>query len=91
MNHEPSNKRARRRWTAEHDVALERLASAARQHTHARTPESRESLQLAVDAARDVGVGWTRIGDALDMAGGNAYQKYRKRHSQNERCEQPAE
>lgn len=91
MNPRSTNKRARRMWTAEQDVALERLASAARQATHAPTPESREQVQLAVDAARDVGVGWTRIGDTLGMAGGNAYQKYRKRHSSDERCGQSAE
>ena len=91
MNHQVSSRRARRTWTVEQDAALERLASAARQATHVRTPESRELLQLAVDAARDAGVGWTRIGDALDMAGGNAYQKYRKRHSCDERCGRPAE
>lgn len=91
MNDRSPNKRTRRMWTEEQDVALERLASAARQATHTRTPESREQVQLAVDAARDVGVGWTRIGDTLGIAGGNAYQKYRRKHSPDECCGQSAE
>ena len=38
-------------------------------------------LHAAVDAAREVGVEWGRIGDVLGIARGNAYQRYRRRQS----------
>jgi hypothetical protein len=55
------------------------LAAAAAAADALKTVEARADLQRAVDAARDVGVGWTRIGDTLGIAGGNAYQRHRKR------------
>jgi hypothetical protein len=67
------------RVTAEMQDAVDRLAAAARHDAATRSPESKELLHRAVDAARDVGVGWTRIGDTLGIARGNAYQRYRKR------------
>ena len=73
-------------WTVEHDTALSRLADAAREVEYADTPISQEHLRSAVDAARDVGVGWTKIGDTLGIASGNAYQRYRRRPEQ-QRCD----
>lgn len=78
MNTRPNRRVLRRMWTAEQDAALERLAEAHRLAAENHTPEAREQIRLAVDAAREVGVGWTRIGDTLGIAGGNAYQRYRK-------------
>ena len=71
--------KSRNGWTAEHDAALSRLADAASEVRYADTPISQEQLRSAVDAARDVGVGWTKKGDTLGIASGNAYQRYRKR------------
>jgi hypothetical protein len=71
-----------RRWTAEHEEALRRLADAALAVKHSDTPDSQEHLRSAVDAARDMGIGWTKIGDTLGIASGNAYQRYRKRPEQ---------
>ncbi|KQY07943.1 hypothetical protein ASD37_08175 [Mycobacterium sp. Root135] len=73
-------------WTAEHDTALRRLADAASEVKKADTTASRRQLRSAVDAARDVGVGWTKIGDTLGIASGNAYHRYRKRADQ-QRCD----
>lgn len=61
------------------EEAVELLAAAARHDAATRSPESKDDVRRAVDAARDVGVGWTRIGDTLGIASGNAYQRYRKR------------
>lgn len=36
-------------------------------------------LQSAVDAARELGAGWGQIGEALGIARGNAYQRFRKK------------
>jgi hypothetical protein len=62
-------------------AAVLRIMVAA--HDAARGPKGavaqRDELQAAVDAARDIGLGWTKIGDALGIARGNAYQRYRKR------------
>ena len=74
------------RWTAEHDTAVRRLADAAREAQHSATPDSQEQLRSAVDAARDMGIGWTKIGDTLGIASGNAYHRYRKRTDQ-QRCD----
>ncbi len=38
-----------------------------------------DQMRSAVDAARRAGVGWAAIGSALDVARGNAYQRFRKR------------
>jgi hypothetical protein len=75
----PSGRRARRRmWTPEQDIAVERLAAVARCAAESGGPDATTLIHRAVIAARAEGVGWTRIGDALGIAGGNAYQKYRK-------------
>ena len=66
---------------AKQAAAVELLAAARQRFEAEDTADSRRDLQRAVDAARDVGVGWTRIGDTLGIASGNAYQRYRKRSS----------
>lgn len=73
-------------WTAEHDTAVRRLADAAQEVKHSDTPSSQQQLRSAVDAARDMGIGWTKIGDTLGIASGNAYHRYRKRTTQ-QRCD----
>ena len=86
MNTAPRKSKLRRRWTSDHDVAVQRLAAAFEHVRHADSPAAQEQLRSAVDAARQVGVGWTRIGDTLGIASGNAYQRYRmrRRSSQGE-------
>lgn len=84
MNHEPRKPKLRHRWTAEHDAVVQHLEDAAQQVRNADTPISQEQLRSAVDAARDAGVGWTRIGDTLGIASGNAYHRYRKRRGSTE-------
>jgi hypothetical protein len=37
------------------------------------------TLTAAVERARDAGVAWGKIADALDTQRGNAYQRYRRR------------
>ena len=86
MNTQRRKTKSHSGWTAEHYTALSRLADAAREVQHSGTPDSREHLRSAVDAARDVGVGWTKIGDTLGIASGNAYHRYRKRTDQ-QRCD----
>jgi hypothetical protein len=70
---------ARARSMAEQDAAVETLAAAAALAQQLRIPQYDDLLRAAVDAARDAGVGWMRIGDTLGIARGNAYQRYRKR------------
>jgi hypothetical protein len=36
-------------------------------------------LRIAAEAARDAGLSWSQIGDALGIARGNAYKRYRSR------------
>lgn len=79
MNIEHRKTKSHNIWTADHDAAMRRLTEAAREVDYADTPISQEELRFAVNAARDVGVGWTKIGDTLGIASGNAYQRYRKR------------
>ena len=81
MNNEPRSRRARHQWTAEQNAAVTAIAAAAEQARAAGTTEAHDQLRIAVDAARDLGVGWTRIGDTLGIASGNAYQRYRKRNT----------
>jgi hypothetical protein len=38
-----------------------------------------QRVRAAVEAARDAGVAWGRIADALGVRRGNAYQRYRRR------------
>jgi hypothetical protein len=67
----------------EDDPVLQRLVRArhaceqatGRQETEA----AHRSLRLAAEAARDAGVSWSRIGDALGIARGNAYKRYRRK------------
>jgi hypothetical protein len=65
------------------NVHLERLsrALAARQHAKGRNEIdlAQREVRAAAEAARDAGLSWTQIGDALGLARGNAYQKYRRR------------
>lgn len=79
MNDRARRPRMRLKWTAEHDAAVQLLAAAAQRVQQSDTPDSRAALADAVDAARQGGVGWTKIGDTLGIASGNAYQRYRKR------------
>jgi hypothetical protein len=79
MNVDRRGALTRTRSMAEQDAAVETLAAAAALADQLRTPEYHDLLRAAVDAARDVGVGWMRIGDTLGIARGNAYQRYRKR------------
>lgn len=65
-------------WTPEQDAAVEKLVAVAQCAAALHGPEAKDEIHRAVNAARATGVGWTRIGDALGIAGGNAYQKYRK-------------
>ncbi len=41
--------------------------------------EAERRLRAAVEAARDAGVEWGRIAEALGTRRGNAYQRYRRR------------
>ena len=79
MNEQPRKPKLRNGWTAEQEAAVRQLANAVQQVQYANTPISQEQLRSAVDAARDAGVGWTKIGDTLGIASGNAYQRYRRR------------
>jgi hypothetical protein len=76
---------AKRSDPGEEALALRRLTLAAvaeravTEQASAHERElSRHELQVAVDAARMIGVGWTKIGGTLGIRSGNAYQKYRK-------------
>ena len=86
MNTQRRKSKSHSGWTAEHDTAVRRLADAAREVQQSNTPDSQEQLRSAVDAARDIGIGWTKIGDTLGIASGNAYHRYRKRTDQ-QRCD----
>lgn len=79
MNECRPTARAGNRWTSEHDAAVRHVAAAAQRVEESDTPDSRAALAEAVEAARKTGVGWTKIGDTLGIASGNAYQRYRKR------------
>jgi hypothetical protein len=81
MNSQPRRLKPHHGSTPEQEAALRHLADAARRVQEADTPMSREQLRSAVDAARDARVGWTKIGDTLGIASGNAYQRYRRRPS----------
>lgn len=70
-------------------AALSVLAEAAQRAEATDSAVTREELQKAVDGARNVGVGWTKIGDALGIASGNAYQRYRTRPSSEPACDEP--
>ncbi|BDX32272.1 hypothetical protein TUM20985_28190 [Mycobacterium antarcticum] len=79
MNDQPRKPKVRNNWTSAHDDVLARIATAAERVKRYDNPETRAALFEAVEAARIAGVGWTKIGDTLGIASGNAYQRYRKR------------
>lgn len=41
--------------------------------------DAERRLRTAVEAARDAGIEWGRIADALGTRRGNAYQRYRRK------------
>lgn len=53
------------------------LAEAKKQHLG--SDAAKHQLQVAVDAAREAGLDWEAIGDAIGLRRGNAYQRFRKR------------
>lgn len=67
-----------------HAAALRRIAKAHRLAGECRQPtglaasRALDLVQLAVDDARAVGVTWGRIGDAIGIARGLAYQRYER-------------
>lgn len=79
MNDHPRKPKVRNNWTTAHDDAVARIATAAERMERSDSPGTRAALFEAVEAARVAGIGWTKIGDALGIASGNAYQRYRKR------------
>jgi hypothetical protein len=81
MTDEPRNPNVRRNSNAEQTAALAYLDAVAKHAGTERTPEAWGEVHRAVEAARAAGVGWTRIGNTLGIASGNAYQRYRKRSS----------
>jgi hypothetical protein len=62
---------------------LRRLARAkddmGRATSRAEVAAARLEVDAAAEAARDAGIGWSEIGEALDIARGCAYQRYRRR------------
>ncbi len=64
-------------------VAMARDCVTAAKQTRSRAliADAERDLQVAIDRARDVDVLWGQIGLTLGIARGNAYQRYRKRHS----------
>ncbi len=56
-------------------------AAAKRTRSVALIACAQRELQTAVDAARDLDIGWGQIGSALGIARGNAYQRYRRKPS----------
>ena len=88
MNFRPKKPKPHHSWTAEQEAALRHLSEATQQVKEADTPTARAQLNAAVDAARVAGIGWTKIGDTLGIASGNAYQRYRRRPiSPQQRCD----
>lgn len=61
------------------------LAAAQQGQTATIVCVARHRLQDAVDAARDVGVDWTQIGDVLGIPRGSAYQRFRMRGKRTNR------
>jgi hypothetical protein len=55
------------------------LQAAKRTHSVGSVARAELQLHAAVDVARDLDVEWGRIGSALGIARGCAYQRYRKR------------
>ncbi|TPG35772.1 hypothetical protein [Mycolicibacterium hodleri] len=61
------------------ELAGNGLVAAKRTRSVALIARAEGELQTAVDAARDLDVEWGRIGSALGIARGNAYQRYRRK------------
>jgi hypothetical protein len=59
--------------------ARDELTIARRSRDESDIEAARDRVQDAVDAARNVGIGWEQIGETLGIARGNAYQRYRHR------------
>lgn len=78
MNDQPRKVKVRNTWTAEHDAVVQQIAAAAQRVKESDTPGARAELFEAVEAARVASIGWTKIGDTLGIASGNAYKRYRK-------------
>jgi hypothetical protein len=55
------------------------LQAAKRTHSVSSVARAERQLHAAVDVARDLDIEWGRIGSALGIARGCAYQRYRKR------------
>jgi hypothetical protein len=55
------------------------LQAAKRTHSVGSVARAERQLHAAVDVARDLDIEWGRIGSALGIARGCAYQRYRKR------------
>jgi hypothetical protein len=55
------------------------VQAAKRTHSVISVARAERQLHAAVDVARDLDVEWGRIGSALGIARGCAYQRYRKR------------
>lgn len=55
------------------------LAAAKREGLVDAIGHAQHDMQGAVDSARDLGVEWGRIGAAIGMARGNAYQRFRRK------------
>ena len=55
------------------------VQAAKRGHSVASLAHADQRLHAAVDIARELDVEWGRIGSALGIARGCAYQRYRKR------------
>jgi hypothetical protein len=62
-----------------HHIAKARdlLTIARRSRVESDIEAAKGRVQDAVDAARNVGVGWEQIGETLGIARGNAYQRHR--------------
>jgi hypothetical protein len=61
------------------ETAFERLQASRPPGRSRLGIQADRQLTAAVEAARDAGVEWGKIADALDLRRGNAYQRYRRR------------
>jgi hypothetical protein len=70
-------------WNANllHEVRAAFLrAEAAKSHGRGvLREETQRQLRVAVESARDAGIEWGKIADAIGTRRGNAYQRYRRR------------
>lgn len=67
--------------SALHDIAIAGAAldTAKRARSIEAVSQAEREMRATVDAARDLGVAWGRIGLALGVARGNAYQRFRRK------------